>query len=124
MEGSRNSSSIQGLKNRKYRPIFRRYFVYRRISTRNSLSNVGPAKFRFLSVFFGDISGFYRFFPNIGTVHESALFTTVHNRLLFIAVHKMKNLLLRRFEPCPKVQGSNLLSTRLILVLVIYITKL
>ena len=65
---------------------------------------------------FGDISGFYRFFPEISV--------TVHNRLLFITVHKMKNLLLRRFEPCPKVQGSNLLSTRLILVLVIYITKL
>ena len=77
---------------------------------------------------FGDISDFYRFFPIFPeisvTVHESSLFTTVHNRLLFITVHKMKNLLLRRFEPCPKVQGSNLLSTRLILVLVIYITKL
>ena len=54
---------------------------------------------------FGFLSVFYRFFPEISvTVHESVLFTTVY---------KMENLLLRGFEPCPKVQSSNFLSIRL-----------
>ena len=75
-------SSFQGLKNRKYRPIFRVSAHLDTIFPSDCRSGETSAFYRFFWRNFGDISVFYRFFPIFPeisvTVHESVLFTTVH----------------------------------------------
>ena len=107
----------QGLKNWKYRPIFRVSAHLDTIFPSDCRSGEISAFYRFFRRNFGDISGFYRFFryfPKYRLLFMNRYCSLMFiNRLLFITMHKMENLLLTGFEPCPKVQGSNLLSTRL-----------
>ena len=103
-----HSSSIQGLKFRKYRPIFR---VSVNTDTIYPLDNRPTEISKFFGSYrryFADISVFYRFFaifPDISVLFmEPTLFmnSTISGQLFII----QQKMLPGRFEPCPKLGVS------------------